>query len=226
MFKKFSMILCFLTSSCHSFTFNFSSVQFSHTVMSDSLQPHGPHHARPPYPSPAPRVYPESCSLSPWCHPTISSSVVPLSSCPQSFPASGSFLFFKIYFNWRLITLQYCGGLCHTFTWISHGCTWVLHPDTPSHLTPHPIAQDHPSAPALSTLSHASNLDWPSISHMIMIFTYEYVSMLFSQVIPPLPSPTEPKSLFFTSVSLLLCLLLSLTYRVIITIFLNSIYMR
>ena len=155
------------------------------------------------------------------CHP-----VVPLSSCPQSFPASGSFLFFKIYFNWRLITLQYCGGLCHTFTWISHGCTWVLHPDTPSHLTPHPIAQDHPSAPALSTLSHASNLDWPSISHMIMIFTYEYVSMLFSQVIPPLPSPTEPKSLFFTSVSLLLCLLLSLTYRVIITIFLNSIYMR
>ena len=67
------------------------SVQFSHSVMSDALQPHEPQHARPPCPSPTPRVYPNSCPLSPWCHPTISSSVVPFSSCPQSFPASGSF---------------------------------------------------------------------------------------------------------------------------------------
>ena len=59
--------------------------------MSDSLQPHGPQHTRPPWPSPTPRVYPKSCPLSQWCHPTISSSVVPFSSCPQSFPASGSF---------------------------------------------------------------------------------------------------------------------------------------
>ena len=64
---------------------------FSHPVMSDSLQPHEPQHARPPCPSPAPRVYQNSCPLSRWCHPTISSSVVPFSSCPQSFPASGSF---------------------------------------------------------------------------------------------------------------------------------------
>ena len=56
------------------------------------------------------------------------------------------------YFNWRLITLQYCGGFCHTFTWISHGCTCVPHPDPPSHLPPHPIPQGHPSAPSLSTL--------------------------------------------------------------------------
>ena len=67
----------------------------------------------------------------------------------------------------RLITLQYCGGFCHTFTWISHGCTCVPHPDPPSHLPLHPIPQGHPSAPALSTLSHASNLDWWSISHMM-----------------------------------------------------------
>ena len=67
------------------------SVQFSHSVMSDSLQPHGPQHARPPCPSPISRVYPSSCSLSGWCHPTISSSVIPFSSCPQSLPASGSF---------------------------------------------------------------------------------------------------------------------------------------
>ena len=67
------------------------SVQFSRSVMSDSLRPHEPQHARPPCPSPTPGVYPDSYPLSQWCHPTISSSVVPFSSCPQSFPASGSF---------------------------------------------------------------------------------------------------------------------------------------
>ena len=71
--------------------FKWDSVQFSHSVMSDSLQPHEPQHARPPYPSPPPRVHPNSCPLSRWCHSAISSSVVPFSSCPQSFPASGSF---------------------------------------------------------------------------------------------------------------------------------------
>ena len=70
---------------------SFSSVQFSHSVMSDSLRPHEPQYARPPRPSPTPRVHPNPCPLSRWCHPTISSSVVPLSSCPQSFPESGSF---------------------------------------------------------------------------------------------------------------------------------------
>ena len=67
------------------------SVQFSCSVMSDSLWPHEPQHTRPPCPSPTPGVYPNLCPLSQWCHPTISSSVVPLSSCPQSFPASGFF---------------------------------------------------------------------------------------------------------------------------------------
>ena len=68
-----------------------SSVQFSRSVMSDSLQPHGPQHSRPPCPSPTPGVYLNSYPLSQWCHPTILSSVVPFSSCPQSFPVSGSF---------------------------------------------------------------------------------------------------------------------------------------
>ena len=67
------------------------SVHFSCSVMSDSLQPHRPKHTRPPCPSPTPGVYPNSCPLSRWCHPIISSSAVPFSSCPQSFPASGSF---------------------------------------------------------------------------------------------------------------------------------------
>ena len=67
------------------------SVQFSRSVGSDSLWPHGLQHARPPCPSPTPGVHPNPCPLSRWCHPTISSSVVPFSSCLQSFPASGSF---------------------------------------------------------------------------------------------------------------------------------------
>ena len=68
----------------------FSSVQFSSSIVSDSLQPHELQHARPPCPSPTPGVYPNSCPSSWWCHRAISSSVV-LFSCPQSFPASGSF---------------------------------------------------------------------------------------------------------------------------------------
>ena len=69
-----------LCSSSH------SSVQFSH-----SLWPHEPQHARPPCPSPNPGVHPNPCPSSRWCHPAVSSSIVPFSSCPQSFPASGSF---------------------------------------------------------------------------------------------------------------------------------------
>ena len=71
--------------------FTGSSVQFSHSVMSDSLWPHGLQHTRPTCPLPIPRVYSNSCPLSRWCHPTISSSVVSFSSHLQSFPASGSF---------------------------------------------------------------------------------------------------------------------------------------
>ena len=67
------------------------SVQFSRSVLSDSLRPPESQHARPPGPSPTYRVHPNPCPSSWWCHPTVSSSVVPFSSCPQSFPASGSF---------------------------------------------------------------------------------------------------------------------------------------
>ena len=69
----------------------FSSIQFSCSVVSDSLQPHKPQHARPPCPSPIPGVHPNPCLSSRWCHPAISSSVIPFSSCSQSFPSSGSF---------------------------------------------------------------------------------------------------------------------------------------
>ena len=70
---------------------------------------------------------------------------------------------------------------------------------TPSHLPPYPIPQGHPSTPALNTLSHASNLDWWSVSHMII-----YMFQCYSQINPPSPSPTESKRLFYTPVSLLL----------------------
>ena len=71
--------------------YHYTPIQFSYSVMSNSLWPHEPQHVRPPCPSPTPGVYPNPCPLSQWCHPTISSPVVPFSSCPQSFPASGPF---------------------------------------------------------------------------------------------------------------------------------------
>ena len=81
-------------SSC---TKQFSSVQFSFSVVSNSLQPHEPQHTRPPCSSPTPRVHPNPCPLCRFCHPTISSSVIPFSSCPQSFPASGSFQMSQVF---------------------------------------------------------------------------------------------------------------------------------
>ena len=77
----------------------FSSVHFSRSVVSDYLRPHESQHARPPCPSPTPGVHSDSCPSSQWCHPAISSSVVPLSSCPQSLPASESFPVSQL-FSW------------------------------------------------------------------------------------------------------------------------------
>ena len=74
------------------------SVQFSRSVVSDSLRPHESQHTRPPCMSQTPRVYSDSCPSSQWCHPAISSSVVPFPSCPQSLPASGSFPMSQISF--------------------------------------------------------------------------------------------------------------------------------
>ena len=75
-------------------------VEFSRSVVSDSLWPHRLQHARPPSPSPTPRLYSNSCSLSQWCHPAISFSVVPFSSCLQSFPASWSFQMSVLHIRW------------------------------------------------------------------------------------------------------------------------------
>ena len=109
-----------------------------------------------------------------------------------------------IHFNWRLITLQYCSGFCHTLTWISHGFTCVPHPEPPSHLSPHPIPLGEPTAPALSTLYHASNLDWRFVSCMI-IYMFQWHSPKSSH---PRPLPQSPKDCFIH-----LCLFYCLTVK-------------
>ena len=90
MYKECS-IICYYITKIHVTNIQFSSVQFRYSVQSNSLCPHGLQHARPPCPSPTPWACSNLCPSSQWCHPTISSSVVPFSSCLQSFPASGSF---------------------------------------------------------------------------------------------------------------------------------------
>ena len=91
------LLLLYMNSIFNTFTgllmnpVSLSSVQFCLSVVSDSLTPHESQHARCPCPSPTPGVHPDPCPSSQWCHPTILSSVIPFSSCPQSFPVSGSF---------------------------------------------------------------------------------------------------------------------------------------
>ena len=93
MFKCFLNFLVLFLPYLYATSINYSKkeLQFSHSLMSNSLRPHELQHARPPCPSPTPGVHSDSRPLSRWCHPAISSSVVPFSSCPQSLPASESF---------------------------------------------------------------------------------------------------------------------------------------
>ena len=90
-FIRICLCLCFWIEQCLSIFIAFSLVQFSLSLMSSSLWPNELQHDRPPCPSPTPRIHTNPCPLSQWCHPTISSSVIPFSSSFQSFPASGSF---------------------------------------------------------------------------------------------------------------------------------------
>ena len=108
------------------YSVQFSSVHFSRSVVSDSLRPHEPQHARPPCPSPTPRVPPNSCPLSRWCHQAISSSVIPFSSCPQSLPASGSFQMSQLFASSGQSTGVSASTSVlpmHTQDWSPLGCT-------------------------------------------------------------------------------------------------------
>ena len=117
-------------------------------------------------------------------------------------------LFFFFYF-----TILY--WFCHTSTWIHHGYTRVPNPEPPSHLPPHTIPLGHPSAPAPSILYHASNLDWRFISHILYMFQCHSPKSSH-----PCPLPQRPKDY-----SIHLYLFCCPEYRVIVTIFLNYIYM-
>ena len=127
-------------------------------------------------------------------------------------PTQGTQIFLIIYF----FTLQYCIGFAIHWHESAMGVTCVPHSKPLSHLLPHPIPLGHPSAPAPSILYPASNLDWRFVSHMI-IYMFQCYSLKSSH---PHLLPQSPKDC-----SIHLCLFCCLTYRAIITIFLNSIYM-
>ena len=103
---------------------------------------------------------------------------------------SSFYLFEKfIYFNWRLITLQYCIGFA-IHQHVRHRCTPVPHPEPSSHLPPHTIPLGHPSAPAPSILYYASNLDWRLVSHTIL-YMFQCHSTKSSHPCPLPPSPKD-----------------------------------
>ena len=106
----------------------FSLVQFSHSVVSGYLRPHELQHSRPPCPSPTPGVHLNPCPLSQWCHPTISSFVVPFSSCPQSFPASGSFQMSQLFSSGgQSIGVSFSASVLpmNTQDWSSEWTGWI-----------------------------------------------------------------------------------------------------
>ena len=131
---------------CRQHSFVDSLVQFSRSVVSDSLWPHESQHARPPCPSPTPGVHSDSRPSSQWCHPAISSSVIPFSSCPQFFPASGSFPMSQLFAwggqstgvsalasvppmntqDWS--PLEWSGWISHFFVGFQNHCRWWLQP--------------------------------------------------------------------------------------------------
>ena len=126
------------------------------------------------------------------------------------------FLFFKFFYYYFFhFTILY--WFCHTSTCICHGCTHVPHPEPPSHLPPCTIPLGHPSASAPSILYPTSNLDW----WFVLIWHYTSFKCHSPKSSHPLPLPQSPKDC-----SIHLCLFCCFLYRVIITIFLNSMYMR
>ena len=123
LFDVFDLCICFLVSLV------WSSIQFTSSVMSDSLWPHEPQHASPLCPSPTPRVHPTPCPFSRWCHPAISSSVILFSTCPQSFPASGCFQMSQL-FTWGGQSIGVSASTSvlpmNTQDWSPLGCTgWI-----------------------------------------------------------------------------------------------------
>ena len=144
----------------------FSSVQFSCSVMSDSLQPHESQHARPPCPSPSPRVHSNSHPSSQWCHPAISSLVVPFSSCPQSLPASESFPVSQL-FTWggQSTAVSALASFLPKKSqgWSPSECTgWILQSKWPSRVFSNTTVQKHQFFGTQSSSQSNSHIHtWP-----------------------------------------------------------------
>ena len=143
--------------------------------------------------------------------------VVPKITIHFQFYSLFKIFYFKTFiFIFTLFYFTILYWFCHTLTWDRHECTWVPKHEPLSHLPPHIISLDHPRAPAPSILYSASNIDWRFVSYMI-VYMFQCHSPKSSH---PLPLPQSPKVR-----SAHLCLFCCLEYRVIIAIFLNSIYM-
>ena len=170
------------------FSFQIFSVQFSHSVMSNSLQPDGLQHARPPCPLSTLRVYSNSCPLSRWCHPAISSSVVPFSSCLQSFPASGSLQMSQFYASAIEFQLQYQSQYFKFLKFTMQG-VFPPFPPPPQDDTPRPDSDRKQICLYLGSSVH-SGLN--HVAEMVLscalaeqpyfpLFFHPYVSTLFIQ---------------------------------------------
>ena len=142
---------------------------------------------------------------------TSSKLLLPVPSNERCGVLEGFCFFFTLFY----FTILY--WFCHTSTWIRHRCTWVPNPEPLSHLPPYTIPLGYSSVPAPSILYPASNLDWRFVSYM-MLYMFQCHSPKSSYSLSPLQSPKV--------CSIHLCLFCCLAYRVIVTIFLNSIYMH
>ena len=156
----------------------FSSVHFSRSVVSNSLRPHESQHARPPCPSPTPGVHANSCASSRWCHPAVSSSVVPFSSCPQSLPASGSFPMSQL-FVWggQSIGVSASASVLpmNTQDWSPLGWTsWIsLQSKGLSRVFSNTTVQKHQffsAQPSLQSNSHIHSIHWHASNSYSLLY--------------------------------------------------------
>ena len=160
------LLSCFPTLYWKKTDTTFSSIQLSHSVMSSSLWPHELQHTRPLCPSPTPRVHPNPCPFSQWCHPTISSSVVSFSSYPQPFPASGSYQMSQLFAAGGQSTgISASTSVLRVHHQLSQSTQTHVHLVSDAIQTSHPLSS--PSPPTLNLSQHQGPFQWVSPSHQV-----------------------------------------------------------